>query len=291
MKTVGTDTRIALKKVLFLTDFSEPSEAALPFAVAVARGYGAAVHAFHVLTPRAYTNVNPDTIALALEAQEEAARAEMLRVDANLAGVAHDWSIARGVDVGEQVAREARTCDADLIVVGTHGRAGAQRFLLGSVAEDIFRRSPIPVLTIGPHVRKGMHGAAHFHRVLFATDFTAHSLAAAPYAISLAQENQARLILLHVMREPNASNFAAAAAEELQRLVPESAQFWCQPENVVAYGEPAEQILRAADDRDADLIVMGVRDTVHLGTATHLARATAHAVVARANCPVLTVRG
>ena len=93
--------------------------------------------------------------------------------------------------------------DVDLIVLGTHGRTGAEKLLLGSVAEEIFRRSPVPVLTIGPGVRSSTHNAGRFRRVLFATDLSPESLAAAPYAITLAQENQARLALLLVMRKPD----------------------------------------------------------------------------------------
>jgi nucleotide-binding universal stress UspA family protein len=299
MNTTGTGARIALKNVLFLTDFSEPSQAALPFALAIGREFGATIHALHVLTPAPLVCAAPETAAVAVEAQEEFAEAEMQRVETQLAGVPHDSTLVRGFGIWPAIEQAITEVRADLLVIGTHGRTGAQKLLLGSVAEEIFRRSPIPVLTIGPWARKEVHNGAHFHRVLYATDFTAESLAAAPYAISLAQENEARLILLNVVHERDQEaesrrtvTSVANLMYELHELVPKDAELWCRPEGVVEYGEPAARILEAAKQRNADLIVLGVRDHGgRLGAATHLERAVAHKVVAHAKCPVLTVRG
>ena len=298
MKTVETGARIALKNILLLTDFSEPSEAALPFAVAVAREFGATVHALHVLLPEPYVYATPDALAVAIKAQEENAQAEIQRVEAQLTGVAHDVAVVREVGVWPALEQGIAACGADLIVLGTHGRTGAQKLLLGSVAEEIFRRSRVPVLTIGPWARNGIHGAAHFHNVLFATDFTPDSLAAVPYAVSFAQEYQARLTLLHVIRiRDSQAEFqerersVANTMHELHELVPKDAELWCRPETVVEYGETATRILEAAKERNADLIALGVRNAGgHLGAATHLDRSVAHKVVAHAHCAVLTVR-
>jgi nucleotide-binding universal stress UspA family protein len=88
----------------------------------------------------------------------------------------------------------------DLIVMGTRGRSGVGKFLLGSSAEEVFRQAPCPVLTVGPHSpAKAPH---EFTRIVFATDFSPESVAALPYAVSLAQECQAHLTLLHVVAEP-----------------------------------------------------------------------------------------
>lgn len=298
MKTFSTGARIAVKNILFLTDFSEPSEAALPYAVSIAREFGATVHAFHVLLPEPLAYTAPETVNVALEVQEERAQAEMQRVEGQLEGLPHELAVARGAGVWPALEQAITSCKADLIVLGTHGRTGAQKLLLGSVAEEIFRRSQIPVLTIGPWARKGLHNAAHFHRVLYATDFTPDSLAAVPYAISLAQEHEARLILLHVTRprDPDAAYrpdepSVANALYELHELVPKDAELWCRPEAVLEFGEPSARILEAARSRNADLIVLGVRNAKkHMGAATHLEGSIAHKIVAHAHCPVLTVR-
>jgi len=291
--------RVTLNNILYLTDFSEPSEAALPFATAVAREYGAKVYAFHVLIPAAYVYTTPETAAAGIEAQEEAAQEDMQRVEAQLVGIPHESVVERGTGIWPSLERAIKEYAIDLIVLGTHGRTGAQKLLLGSVAEEVFRRSHVPVLTIGPWAHSGIHKGAKFHRVLYATDFSNESASAAPYAISMAQENQATLILLNVMREPEtpltereAQDAISNATYQLHEIVPASAELWCRPEAVVRYGNAADKIIETAKERGADLIVLGVRDAGgHIGAATHLERTTAHKVVAHAVCPVLTVRG
>ncbi len=299
MSAAQTQARLSLKSLIFLTDFSEPSEAALPFALSLAREYGATVHALHVLVPEAYLAATPESSIAGIQAQEEYAQAEIQRTDSSLSGVAHDVSVVRGTDVWPVLEQAIAAHDADLIVLGTHGRTGAQKILLGSVAEEVFRQSEIPVLTIGPRVQVGRHSGARFHHILYATDFTPESRAAAPYAISLAQENQAQLILFHAIagkrtskerRTPESS--VAWALHELLELVSPDADLWCRPEPVVKYGEPAAKILTEAAERHIDLLVLGVRNAAgRLGPATHLERSVAHKVVVGARCPVLTVRG
>jgi nucleotide-binding universal stress UspA family protein len=301
MQTAEVGAPVRVKKILYLTDFSQPSEAALPFATAFGRGYGASVCALHVLIPAPYDYTTPGLTAAAIEAEEENAHAKMQQVDSQLAGLQHDTIVVRGLEVWPTVERVIRGDDVDLIVVGTHGRTGAEKFLLGSVAEEIFRRSRVPVLTIGPRVHSSAHNGGRFHRVLFATDFSPESLAAASQVISLAQENESHLLLLFVMRKPAARNdrdaerFETSVAEAIHRLyeiVPEGARLAYPPEVAVEYGEPAERIVESAKECGADLIVLGVRYAArHMGAATHLERTTAHKVVAHATCPVLTVRG
>jgi len=299
MSAAQIQARLSLKNMIFLTDFSEPSEAALPFALSLAREYGATVHALHVLVPEAYLAATPESSIAGIEAQEEYAQSEMQRTDSSLAGVSHDVSVVRSTEVWPALQQAIVAHNADLIVLGTHGRTGAQKILLGSVAEEVFRQSEVPVLTIGPRVQVGRHSGARFHHVLYATDFTPESRAAAPYAISLAQENQAQLILFHAINgkktgkeRPTPESSVAHALHELLELVQPDADLWCRPEPVVKYGEPSAKILAEAAERHVDLIVLGVRAAAgRLGAATHLERSVAHKVVANARCPVLTVRG
>lgn len=298
MTTAETGARITFKNVQFLTDFSEPSEAALPFAVAIAREFGATIHALHVLILEPLLYATADVTATAISAVEESARAGMQRVESQLAGVPHKTTVIRGAAVWPSLEAVMGDSNIDLIILGTHGRTGVQKVLLGSVAEEIFRRAPVPVMTIGPRVRNAAHNGARFSRILFATDFTPESLAATPYAISLAEENEAQLILIYVIkREQNVANrpeekSIANAMHDLLELVPKDAELWCRPEAVVDYGDPADRILQTAAERHADLVVLGVRDAGrHMGTATHIGNAIAHKIVARASCPVLTARG
>jgi nucleotide-binding universal stress UspA family protein len=299
MTIIESGARVTLKNILYLTDFSEPSEAALPFVTTIAREYQSKIHVLHILRAVPMPDAIPESTEAMIEAQEERAQAEMQRLESELDGLPHETYLERGPGVWPLVEDAIKEYGIDLIVLGTHGRTGFQKLLMGSAAEEIFRRSHVPVLTIGPWARKGLHQGAKFHHVLFATDFTQESLAAAPYAVSMAQENQARLILLHVIREPNkasaeegAEDSVAHAIGRLHELVPADAELWCRPEPVVRYGNTAEQILETAKEHGADLIILGVRNaTDYLRAATHLERTTAHKVVAHAMCPVLTVRG
>jgi len=299
MTTFPVGNRIALRNILYLTDFSGPSEAALPFCLSVAREYGAFVHAFHVLTPTTLAYTTPELAASTMEAEEEKAEIEMQRLESQLSGVPHETTVKRGYDVWPAVEDAILELKADLIVLGTHGRTGAQKLIMGSVAEEVFRRSPIPVLTIGPAVTRGLHNSAHFHRILFATDFTTDSLAATPWAVSMAQEHQADLILLNVIHRHDwaagprlAEETVAQSLHQLQGIVPAAAELWCRPQALVQYGDPARKILETEHERGVDLIVLGVREASgYLGATTHLARTTAQNVVAHARCPVLTVRG
>ena len=290
-------TRIKLRKILYLTDFSQPSETALPFVLAMARNYGAFVNALHVLIPAPLTYATPKLREAAIANNEELAQAEMQKVDSQLEGLPHETSVEWGTAVWSSVQKAIQQSLPDLIVLGTHGRTGAQKLLLGSVAEEIFRRSPVPVLTIGPAVSRGTHSDGRFRAVLFATDFGPESDDAAHYAMSLAEENQARLILLHVINGPkqgygNSRTLSAAEVmHQLHEIVPQEAELWCRPEPVVEYGDPAKMVLHAAKNRGADLIVLGVHGGADWrGPVSHLERAIAHKVVAHSPCPVLTAR-
>ena len=285
--------RVIFQNILFLTDFSEPSELALQFAGTIAREFGAEIHALHVLLPQPLLYTSAEAIN-AIAAVEEAANIELKRVDSQLSGVSHETISMRSPDVWSAVDQAIATCCADLIVLGTHGRTGLQKLVLGSVAEEIFRKSPLPVLTIGPSVRKGVHGAGHFRRVLYATDFGAEAKAAAPYALSLAQENQAQLVLLHVIPSVEKGRDHLSVAEAMHGLLecaPAERDRWCRPEPLVQYGQPAERILGEAVGRGVDLIVLGARGTEgRVRAAIHLQHSVAYRVVANAPCPVLTVR-
>jgi nucleotide-binding universal stress UspA family protein len=120
----------------------------------------------------------------------------------------------------------------------------------------------------------------------------------AAHAISLAEEFQAHLTLMHVIANEASGDLllpgelVKATEQHLRNLVPAEAELWCEPQFVVLQGEAAEKILQVARERDADLIVLGVHQpTGFPGAATHLPIATAHKVVSHAPCPVLTVRG
>lgn len=295
MKLVSTMTRIALKNVLVATDFSPLSEPALLWAKAIARRYESELYVTHVISPAETALVPPEYWGSTQEAIEEAATREMEGLDTNLRGVAHKMLLQHG-GVWESISAAIEKFRIDLVVMATHGREGLGRFLLGSVAEEVFRRVPCPVLTVGPKVTAQVIGGPEFREILLATNFGPESLAAVRYAVSLAQEFKTGLTLLNVMDE---KDFEPPADPQvilqnrmgrLHKVIPSDAEPWRAPEFVVEFGNASEQILNVAQERNADLIVLGAKPAGHGGAATHLASATAHTVVSHATCPVLTVR-
>ena len=296
MLATETKTRVALRNILLATDFSPISEAAFQYAEAVARRFGSKLHAVHVVPPSAYKYVPGGAGEIPWDLDEQEAKKEMEHLDERMKDLPHETTLVRG-NITEAVRTLSVAKNADLVVIGTRGRKGLGRVLLGSIAESIFRQSACPVLTVGPKVMTEAPQEIELKRVLFATDLSEESLAAAGHAFSLAQEFQAELVLLHVVKlplEPLESQGVIIAERErkLHKLFPADAELWCKPECFVMFGDPARSILGFAKEKSADLIVLGVRGAAgKLGLATHVGNAVAHEVVSHAVCPVLTVRG
>jgi nucleotide-binding universal stress UspA family protein len=296
MKTLEAGKRIALNNILFATDFSPHSNAVLPYALAIARQYGAKLFGAHVVPSEDYLFTAPESWPAHIQQEEQLRQEVDARLEAQLGGVPHEALFGVG-DVWNVLSQLIGKHDIDLIVVGTHGRTGARKLVMGSIAEKIFRQAACPVLTVGPNVVRQQKSVAEFNQILLATDFGEESVAAAPYAISLAQEHQAHLSLLHVLERPHVGAVDLESNSDfllrrLQELVPKDTELWCNPEYFVQFGPPAERILEFSATRGVDIIVMGVRPTHGIvSTVTHLAHTTAQHIVAHATCPVLTVRG
>lgn len=297
--TLRAAASIRLRNILLLTDFSEASGKSVPFARAMARWHGATVHALHVLTPDPLVAAAPETASMAFAAKSELAFSSMRQTETQLAGVEYQCLVEQSLNVWDGVDQAIRDYSIDLIVLGSHGRTGAQRFLLGSTGEEIFRRAPVPVLTVGPAARFCSENRDGFRRILFATDFTPSSMAAAPLAAMLAASDGARMMLLHVLPMAGPHNggegnkvSVAETIHQLSSVMPPEIQLPVAPEALIEFGKPVERIVEVARYRLADAIVLGVHSARgHLGTATHLERAMAHEVVVQAPCPVVTVSG
>ncbi len=301
IKPLNSKARVAMRNILLATDFSHSSDAALAHAASIARRYDAKMFLAHVIRPDAYQLVPPEATVVALEQTRRYAEQQMasLLISGRLRDIPHQVLLGTG-ELWTVLSDLMSQHEIDLIVVGTHGRTGVRKLLLGSAAEEIFRMASCPVLTVGPKVEVP-EGAALVRdplsrrRFLYATDFTAHSERAAAYAVSLAQENQAHLTLLHVVKEAgevsehNRARLVEFFNKRLRSLLPDEADLWCEPEIIVEFGEPADGILKVAAETKTELIALGVRKA---GTFPgHLPPATAYKVVCQATCPVLTVRG
>lgn len=297
MKTVETPIQVQVKNILFLTDFSPAANAAIPYAAEFAKRFDAKLYALHVATPAVNPMTDPSTWAVAEKAAEAEAERQEDALLASFQGMQPEVLIEEG-GFWQVLQSTLEKQNIDLIVLGTRGRSGVKKFVLGSAAEEIFRRAPCAVLTVGPFSREELPRNDKISEILYATDFSPESAVAASYAVSLAQEFQAHLTLLHVIAEAkpgellHTEELVNSSTRLLRSLVPAGAEFWCEPRFTVEQGSVAEKILDVAARRRADLIVLGVRRPERfLGAATHLPTATAHKVVSRAHCPVLTVRG
>ncbi|MEW6322582.1 MAG: universal stress protein [Acidobacteriota bacterium] len=290
---------ISITRILCPVDQSPVSLRALEYAVQLARWYEARLRVIEVaalvLPPVGVAPADASPFAFTVQARRAMAdelRAFVKPVDA--AGVDVAFEIEQG-DVVPCILRAAREWPADLIVMGTHGRGGFERFAVGSVAEKVLRKAPCPVATVPPHMAE--RPAGHSRTILCAVDFSPSSVRAAEFALSLAQESDARLLLLHVLEWPDGwertlpelrREREAEARRLMAGLLPEEAAEWCRPDPIVAAGKASQEILRLAREHAADLIVLGV----HGRTAVDLALfgSTAHAVLRESECPVLTVR-
>ena len=295
MKTATARTAVGFRNILFATDFSSSAAHAIPYVKRIAKRYDANLVALHVRPPV----VNPMTEP-AYWPDEETIRKENEELREQLldtfAGIRTIPLIEEG-DIQSRLQEAIAKSNTDLLIIGTRGRTGLGKMLLGSVAEEIFRTVTCPVLTVGPHADTSRGANGQIREILYATDLTSASPAAAAYAVSLAQEFQAHLILLHVIAEPKAGELVSAhdtieaSKNLLRKLVPAEAFTWCKPEFFVERGNPADRILELAHLRESGLIVLGVKPEEGVpGAATHLPNATAHNIVSHAECPVLTVR-
>jgi nucleotide-binding universal stress UspA family protein len=296
---------MTIQRVLCPVDFSEHSRRALHHAHAIATWYEAELHVLHafggavpitvpglaVLPPLSPADFRPATES-ALETF----------VFANDAGPA--TRVVRDGPAASTIIEYAREIDADLVVLGSHGWSGLDRLILGSTAERVLHRADCPVLTVP--CRADEPGAADRLRlthVLCAVDFSPGSRQALDRGLALAQENAARVTVLHVVDllaedtlfvgdslslSEHLARSTSRVADLLAEAVPAPARNWCDIRTLVRHGRPAAVILDEAEAGNVDLIVMGSQGRHGIGLS--LFGSTTQTVVRRATCPVLTTR-
>ena len=291
---------VRITHILCPVDFSEFSRRALECAVGIARYYGARITALHVMPP--VVAFGPPTgeglyPPMVFSPEDLRQFRDELAAFARSCGAADvETEVAEG-SVAGVIEEFARDLPADLVVMGTHGRSGFERLLLGSVTERVLRKAPCPVLTVP--AQNTAEAPVPLKRVLCAVDFAPASLNALALAQSLAGEAGATLCVMHVLEpasvfEPVAAGGAAASADlrrearqRLERLIDGDTRAFTDVMEVVVAGKPYQEILRVAGEQHADLIVIGAH-----GGARGLpafGSTTSH-VVRAAQRPVLTVR-
>lgn len=128
METVKLGTRIILKNLAYLTDFSPSSQSALPFVIAIAEKFECRIHALHVITPAMYAYTTADLASDGFAALEECSARDMSQLARQFDNLPHETSIQRGMDVWMALERTIQDQKIDLVVMGTRGRTGAPNF-------------------------------------------------------------------------------------------------------------------------------------------------------------------
>jgi nucleotide-binding universal stress UspA family protein len=288
---------IRFQKILCPVDFFPASQQAFDYAVRMAAGYEASVHALHVVAPvipAAYGGpISLGTLTAELIAQSEDLLSR-LKAKADKARVPVQTQVLQG-DVDDQILKAVRSTRADLVIMGTHGRRGFERWIMGSVTEKMMRTCPVPLLLTGPSP-KGRVPPSKIRNILLTTDFSKGTENAVRYAFSIAQENQASVTFLHVVHERSAplggkltQQLINDIRQKLDELVPAEARVWCDVATRVETGEPYQTIGRILDKEKVSLLVMNIHGKSLLDRA--LVGSTAERVVrsAGSRCPVLLI--
>ena len=200
MTVAEPPVQISLQRVLVATDFSEHSERALLTALGIAHRHGAELHLLHAVPAQGYGVTGVGMLGAAHFARRSMQRLESkLLTNGYLDGIRYRFSVEKG-DISPVVSRILEEKSIDLAVLGTHGRGGVGKLLLGSVAERIFRQALCPVLTVGPNFQPHSPFTPRPKSILLPTDFSPQSEHAFSYAVFLARESRARLTILNVMK-------------------------------------------------------------------------------------------
>jgi nucleotide-binding universal stress UspA family protein len=302
---------ITFQRILSPVDFSDHSRLALDHAVAIARWYDSRITVLHVTpSPARIGELGYDAVAGSPAVSEDLMKKLDRFVDEETSSLVPVEKYVREGEPVTKILQMAGEIAADLLVMGSHGRSGFDRLLLGSVTEKALRRATCPVLVVPRRNPEAVPARQPLFRdILCATDFSESSLAGLAYAVSLATEADARLTLLHVISHEfnetdvpvllaaadmglSVTDFKRRREEEirakLNTLVPSDAADACRLELTVCRGKAWRTILKAAAEKQSDLIVMGVQgrgaaDLMFMGSTTQ------H-VLRQATCPVLTVR-
>jgi nucleotide-binding universal stress UspA family protein len=290
---------IQIARILCPVDFSSCAARARDHALAMARWYEAALTLLYVFPNLPAVDLPP----LVLSDRDRERLVSDLR---DFAGRGQDLDlrveVREAADVHVEIDALAAELAADLVIMGSHGRSGLNRLFLGSVTERVVRRPPCPVMVV-PEAAPGHDPAQpeRFAGILCAVDFSDASTRALAYATALAEEADAKLVVMHAIEIPpewrersvpahvNVDQVRAAAEaaalRELRALIPEDARTYCTVETAVEEGAAYRQILRLAHERETDVIVMGSHG--HGMLAAMLSGSTTARVVRASTCPVI----
>ncbi len=289
-----------LKSILCPIDFSDFSAAAYQYALSLAEYYKARIIALHIVELWKY----PFADYAALEADYakfssalcEGGEVQLQRFVKQHSGrgVQPELVVRQG-NAPRCILSLAQTENMEVIVMGTHGRQGFDRLVLGSTTDRVVRRAACPVLVVSDSshnaLATGPDGRHRLSRILYCTDFSNNSERARGYAMSLAAEYGAELVLLHVAESPSdvarAEEIIAERTPELDKLVSEADRKNLKWSSAVKFGKPYEEIVRYAIESQVSLIVMTARGGDAVDRA--IFGSTTYRVIQLGPCPVLAI--
>jgi nucleotide-binding universal stress UspA family protein len=289
---------LTVERILCPVDFSEFSDRACDYGHSFARHFGAKLFVLHVAEP--FVPIDPSYISPSVIEQVYAQRiadaeekVRELAARQNWSDVEHEVFLERGA-VADAILHFVEGNNIDLISMGTHGRRGLDRLVLGSVTERILRTARPPVLAVHslPQGSGAREEPAQFRKILYCTDFSDNSPRALEYAFLLACKYKAGISLLHVIERTDSGKDLeeerCRVLEQLRAVIPQNVPNSATVEPAVRAGKTYQEILRHAAETETDLIVMGVRGRNALDLA--LFGSTTQRVIQLGQWPVLVVR-
>ncbi|HUK23466.1 MAG TPA: universal stress protein [Terriglobales bacterium] len=289
-----------LTSILCPIDFSDFSAAAYQYALSLAEYYQARLVGLHVVElwkyPFADYAAHEGDYAKFSRAMSEGGAVQLQRfVKQHSAGGVQPELVVQLGNAPRCILSFAQKENMGAIIMGTHGRSGFDRLVLGSTTDRVMRKAVCPVLVVSnpsqSAVTIGPDGKHHLSRILYCTDFSHNSEGARGYAVSLAAEYGAELTLLHVAENASDSEKAhailAERARELDKLVSKTERANLKVRLAVRFGKPYEEIVRYAAEAEASLIIMTARggdtaDRAFFGSTTYR-------VIQLGPCPVLAI--
>jgi nucleotide-binding universal stress UspA family protein len=297
---------LRFKKILFPTDFSPCANHALKYSLLLAEKYQAKLTLFHAIIMFMDDPNNPDyrfpDLSETYNQIEKVCDRCFQQVMDESQKVDIDKVVVRGISPADEILRYAEENDISLIVMGTCGRSALGRFFFGSTAEKVVRHSHCPVLTVleepTEYIKTGK-----YDKILLPTDYSDTSKKAIPWAVSLAENHDAELILLHSIEENIPPQYYAGGVasifeldRELKKRATKALDLFMEEvkgkkikiKKVVVEGKSDEEIVNYAKKNNVDLIVLASHG--HSGIERVLLGSTTERVVRKAPCPVLTVK-
>ena len=288
MSTIAP-AHVGFERILVPTDFSDVSQRALAYAKNIARQYQSHLFLAHVnqpinpIMPPEAVWIEEGGIQRQLEEQLEQAGAALRSEGFQAEALSVTGTIQRSI---LSLIRENKV---DLLVMGTHGRKGLDRFLFGSDAEAVLRHVECPVLVIGPQVVPATNQKWHPKRLICAATLDPNSAWIAAYAYHLSVQFQAEFMLINVEDPalPRESADWPLFENEFKKNLAGGIGSNNAVRTLLSDSLPAHKIVDVAKERNVDLIVVGVHTASAM--ASHLAPGTAPQVLTEAPCPVLAL--